>query len=96
MLSAENMQHVPAEHLDLFKANSLQLAWAEQVSEESKKIGTEIDPTDWMISHAEWFRIEVIEKPENHILIDNFGNDPEGTVDALKRLFEESEKATKH
>lgn len=92
----ENIQQVPDKDQDLLRANSLQMAWAEQVSEKSKETGVEIDPVDWMVEHAAWFRKEVIDNPDHHELINQFEKDPEATVAALKQLFQESEEATKH
>jgi hypothetical protein len=96
MLAQENREHVPEQDQDLLLANSLQLAWAEHESEKAKELGKEIDSIDFMVDHAAWFRKEVIENPDHHELIEAFEKDPEATVIALKKLFEESEEATKH
>lgn len=97
VFSAENTRHLDSEEdMERLRATALQVAWAEQESELARERGEELDIEDWMISHGEWYRKEVIEKPENHSLIDRFENEPDQVIAALKKLYAEYESATKH
>ena len=98
VLSSENTSHLSVAEKERLKTTAVQVAWAEHACEELKKQGIEMDPVDWMISHGQWFRDNIIEDPERHELIDRFSDpkESERVILEIKSIYVDHKEATKH